>query len=205
MEYARGGDLYSRLTRGQPYPFDKTLHVFSQLCNAVQYAHEQGVIHRDLKPHNILIRQLPDGSEQIVLGDFGMAVEIDATHHTYADGGTPLYMAPEQFLGHAEAASDIFALGVILYQLTTGQFPFRYVSPYHQAVSEDIPIAPSTLNPKLPKALDSVILTALTKVPTQRFSSAALFEKSIRVAVTPPPVSLSRPHYIDNVRLFLIY
>ncbi|HLZ81368.1 MAG TPA: serine/threonine-protein kinase, partial [Ktedonobacteraceae bacterium] len=115
MEYARGGDLQRRLTLARPYPLSETLRIFGQLCNAVQYAHEQGVIHRDLKPLNILFRLQPDGSEQVVLSDFGLSVHVDATHHTFSQAGTLEYMAPEQFRGHVEPASDIFALGVILF------------------------------------------------------------------------------------------
>ena len=126
MEYVTGGDLHKRLKPGQPYPLAETLRIFAQLCSAVQYAHERNVIHRDLKPLNILFRRLPDGSEQVVLSDFGLAVQVDATHHTFAHGGTLAYMAPEQFRGQAIRASDIFALGVILYQLCTGKLPFRH-------------------------------------------------------------------------------
>lgn len=125
MEYARGGDLQWRLIFGRPYPLGKSLRIFGQLCNAVQYAHEHGIIHRDLKPLNILFRQLPNGTEQVVLSDFGLSINVDATHHTFSQAGTLEYMAPKQFRGIMEPASDIFALGVILYQLCTGQVPFH--------------------------------------------------------------------------------
>jgi serine/threonine protein kinase len=162
MEYAKGGDLQERLTSGQPYPFAETLSIFAQLCSAVQYAHEHNVIHRDLKPLNILFRRLADGSEQVVLSDFGLAVQVDATHHTFAHGGTLAYMAPEQFQGKAKPASDIFALGVILYQLSTGKLPFRRsLQDFGRADPLEIPPRPSTLNEALPKALDDVILTAM--------------------------------------------
>src|SRR5579872_82319 len=82
MEYARGGDLHKRLAHGEPYSFEQALIVFAQVCEAVQYAHDHGIIHRDIKPLNILFRRLPDGAEEAVLSDFGLAVAIDATHHT---------------------------------------------------------------------------------------------------------------------------
>ncbi len=116
MEYVPGTDLSKRLRPEQPYPFGETLRIFAQLCSAVQYAHEQGIIHRDLKPHNILLRNLPDGSIHAILSDFGLAVRVDATHHTFAEGGSLSYMAPEQFRGKSTQASDIFALGVILFR-----------------------------------------------------------------------------------------
>jgi serine/threonine protein kinase len=176
MEYAQGGDLHKRLTPGEPYPFAATLDLFVQLCSAVAYAHEHGIIHRDLKPLNILFRKLPGGGEQVVLSDFGMAVEIDATHHTFADGGTPLYMAPEQRQGRAQPASDIFALGVIFYQLCTGRLPFR-------SDRSTAPVLPSIFVPTLPPALDNVILKALAPDPALRFSTASDFWDAIQAVI----------------------
>ncbi|HZR44962.1 MAG TPA: serine/threonine-protein kinase, partial [Ktedonobacteraceae bacterium] len=186
MEYAQGGDLHKRLHAGQPYPLNETLHVFSQICSAVAYAHDQGIIHRDIKPLNVLFRVLHDGSEQAVLSDFGLAVEVDATHFTFAGGGTLPYMAPEQLLGNAQPASDIFALGVMLYQLCTGRLPFRRTLQDLHRIGTGLdhePPAPSSLNPMLPPALDDVILTALAQDPAQRFTHADLLWQSMLAAV----------------------
>ncbi len=188
MEYVPGTDLSKRLRPEQPYPFGETLRIFAQLCSAVQYAHEQGIIHRDLKPHNILLRNLPDGSIHAILSDFGLAVRVDATHHTFAEGGSLSYMAPEQFRGKSTQASDIFALGVILYQLCTGKLPFHQSLSTHNRIVIEGPSRPSSINPSLPKALDDVILIALSEDQTKRFASASLFWESVRIAVTPPPV-----------------
>jgi serine/threonine protein kinase len=183
MEYAQGGDLHKRLTPGEPYPFAATLDLFAQLCSAVAYAHEHGVIHRDLKPLNILFRRLPGGSEQVVLSDFGLAVEADATHHTFAHGGTLLYMAPEQFRGHALPASDIFALGVIFYQLCTGQLPFRRNLQELHRLNSAVPTPPSFIVPALPEALDDVVLTALAADPEQRYPGANALWEAIHAVV----------------------
>ena len=177
MEYAAGGDLHKRLRPGQPYPLKEILTLAPQLCSAVAYAHTQGVIHRDLKPLNILFRVLPNGSEQAVLSDFGLAVEVNATHHTFPSGGTLPYMAPEQFRGGTLPQSDIFALGVILYQLCTGRLPFRRTL---FEVGRDLarqqqltpPPRPSSLQPHLSPDLDAVILRALAHDPTQRYPDA---------------------------------
>ena len=178
-EYVQGGDLKQRLTRGQPYLPSQTLSIFSQLCKAIQYAHEQNVIHRDLKPSNVLFRRLPNGTEQAVLSDFGLAVSIDASHFTFPEGGTPAYMSPEQWRGQAQKASDIFALGVIFYQLCTGYLPFQFTpSPLIP------PTRPSKFNPALPSALDEVIFTALAEDPTRRFTTARQFWKQVRSAVS---------------------
>ncbi|HEY4383276.1 MAG TPA: protein kinase, partial [Ktedonobacteraceae bacterium] len=171
MEYAQSGDLYHRLRKGQPYPLLDTLVLFSQLCSAVAYAHAHGLIHRDLKPQNILFRRLSDGSEQALLSDFGLAVEVSATHHTFAHGGTLPYMAPEQLRGQPIPSSDLFSLGVILYQLCTGRLPFqRTLQDLHRPLP--YPPLPTVLNPELPAALDAVILRALADEPAQRYATA---------------------------------
>lgn len=176
MEYAQGGDLQKRLTTGQPYPLATTLDIFAQLCSAVAYAHEQGVIHRDLKPLNILFRSLPDEPDEVVLSDFGLAVEMSATHHTFARGGTLPYMAPEQLQCHVEAASDIFALGVILYQLCTGRLPFRRtLQDLRRSDAFSPPILPSRIAPNLPPSLDDAILIALAEKPADRYANASQF------------------------------
>lgn len=190
MEYAQGGDLQKRLTNGQPYPLAATLDTFAQLCSAVAYAHEHGVIHRDLKPLNTLFRVLPDGSEQVVLSDFGLAVEMDATHHSFARGGTLPYMAPEQLQGHVEAASDIFALGVILYQLCTGRLPFRRsLQDLRRPDAFALPPAPSSIEPTLPESLDDAILTALIEDPAARFADANQFWDAVHASIPALPTS----------------
>lgn len=183
MECAQGGDLQRRLPTGEPYHFEAALAIFAQIGSAVQYAHEQGVIHRDIKPHNILFRTLPTGGEQAVLSDFGLAVEMSATHHTFASGGTLAYMAPEQFRGQAQAASDTFALAVVLYQLLTGILPFRRsLSDLVTIDTPPRPVAPSRLNPAVPPALDDVIYTALASDPADRQASAGLFVELVQRA-----------------------
>ncbi len=174
MEYAESGDLKQRLRMGKPYPFENAIRLFAELCAAVQYAHERGIIHRDLKPGNILFRRLPDGSEQAVLSDFGLAVDMNASQMSLPYAGTPAYMAPEQREGDAEPASDIYALGVILYQLCTGWLP-----------SQKNSRLPGELHQALPKALDKVILKALAKDPAKRYASVALFSQAVLKAVTP--------------------
>src|SRR5450755_2599094 len=186
MEYAQGGDLQKRMTSGQPYPLAETLEIFAQLCSAVAYAHAHGIIHRDLKPLNILFRALPNGGEQVVLSDFGLAVEMDATHHTFARGGTLPYMAPEQLLkGRVEAASDIFALGVILYQLCTGHLPFRRtLLDLRRADAFALPAPPSSFEPDLPAALDEAILTALNEDPAARYPDAEQFWHAVQESIS---------------------
>lgn len=184
MEYAAGGDLQKRMTPSEPYySISAAFTIFRQICGAVQYAHKHGIIHRDIKPLNILFRKPRTGSEEAVLSDFGLAVQIEASHHTFAEAGSFSYMAPEQFRGQAEPASDIFALGVTLYQLLTGELPFqREMQHFDQifAGKEPEPLPPSQLNPTLPRILDDITLQALDSDPAYRYRSAAEFWNVIR-------------------------
>jgi serine/threonine protein kinase len=201
MEYARGGDLQRRLTLARPYPLGETLRIFGQLCSAVHYAHEHGVIHRDLKPLNILFRLQPNGTEQVVLSDFGLSVHVDATHHTFSLAGTLEYMAPEQFRGHVEPASDIFALGVILYQLCTGKVPFhRSLADLKHISGQGLPPRPSSISPALPSALDDVMMKAFAEDPLERYQSAADFWQSVRKAVLNQPQQAAFGLGIDTGR-----
>ncbi|MBE3561034.1 MAG: protein kinase, partial [Ktedonobacteraceae bacterium] len=193
MEYAQGGDLRRRLRPGMPYPLAESLRIFEQLCIAVSYAHERRIVHRDLKPHNILFRRLPDGSEQVALSDFGLAVELDASHISVTRAGTLAYMAPEQLRGHVLPASDIFALGVIFYQLCTGHLPFRRL-PDDLRIPPPFTLPPlaSTRNPFLPTTLDDVIFTALAEQPADRFPTAAHLWDAIQAALPDDSTSLMR-------------
>jgi serine/threonine protein kinase len=200
MEYANGGDLQKRLIPGKPYSLRSTFTIVRQLCDAVGYAHKHGIIHRDLKPLNVLFRQPRTGPEEVVLSDFGLAVQVDASHHTFAQAGTLSYMAPEQFDGQAEPASDIFALGVVLYQLSTGEMPFRRSLQdlsFLDMEQETPPPSPSAINPALPRKLDGVILHALEPFPAARYRSAEEFWNAIafvlRQTILPSEKKPSRP------------
>jgi serine/threonine-protein kinase len=197
MEYAEGGDLQKRLNPGRPHPLSAILSIFPQLCSAISHAHEHGIIHRNLKPSNVLFRILPDDTEQVVVSDFGLAVEVDAAHYTYARGSTLPYMAPEQLRGQPLPASDIIALGVILYQLCTGRLPFRRTL-LDLRPDEPLkpPLSPSLLQPLLPRELDEVIFTALADDSKQRFSDATQFWESAHTALLSPPVRASHIHQI---------
>ena len=186
MEYARGGDLHKRLKPNLPYDLQETFVIFAQICSAVAYAHEQHIIHRDLKPLNILFRKLENGTEQAVLSDFGLAVDVGATHFTFAGGGTLPYMAPEQLRRRARAVSDIFALGVILYQLLTGHLPFlRTIQNLH--LPQVMPRPASQLNPQVPTALDDVIFKALSEDPALRYPDASSLWQAVYAVILATP------------------
>jgi hypothetical protein len=161
----------------------------AKLADALGYAHGRGVVHRDVKPSNILLRggRLDDP----VLTDFGVARMVETTVATAAGTmlGTPAYMAPEQGEGKpGDERSDIYALGVILYELLTGRPPFEADSPYAVILKHihTPPPLPRSLRPDLPPALEAVTLRALEKDPSARYPSAAAFAAALRAGLAQP-------------------
>jgi hypothetical protein len=173
MPLVREGTLRDLLRdHSEPLPPSKAIPLFTQLCNAVQYAHTQGIIHRDIKPQNVLLQQ----GTHVLLGDFGIARDSAESHLTGAGAGigTVEYMAPEQALGQGDVRSDIYSLGVVLYQMLTGMVPYSGSTPLQvlmRQTNEALP-DPRTLNPSLPPRLVQILQTALAKDPNTRFQSA---------------------------------
>ena len=195
MEYMEGGSLRSRLA-GRPQPPAEAAKLVETLARAVHHAHGRGVVHRDLKPGNILLGA--DGSPRIA--DFGLAKLLDASGGT-GEGvvmGTASYMAPEQAEGnsrHAGAAVDIWALGALLYEMLTGRPPFRgdTVTATIAQVLTAKPAPPSRLNPQTPPELDAICLRCLQKDPARRYpTAAALADDLARFPAGRPPAPAPR-------------
>ena len=171
MELVEGESLGQKLAKKYPFSLQETIYIFGQVCGAMDYAHKQGIVHRDLKPSNILIRK--DSSVKIV--DFGIARALGTTitgdHKTL---GTPAYMSPEQITGRkVDSRSDIFSLGIILYQMLTGERPFAgeiTSTIIYRIINED-PIPPRKINLQVPSAFNHIILKALKKDPAERYQS----------------------------------
>ena len=172
MEYVDGEDLASLLRRIGRLPQDKALELSRQLCAGLAAAHDRGVLHRDLKPANVMV----DGRGRARIMDFGLAVAVAETGTAAEIGGTPAYMAPEQFTGKgASVRTDVYALGLVLYELYTGKraFDAGSVADYRRKHSEDPPTSPSVLVAGMDAAVERAILRCLEKDPGQRPSSAA--------------------------------
>ncbi len=172
MEYVDGEDLASLLKRIGRLPTQKALDISHELCAGLAAAHDQGIVHRDLKPANIMI----DGRGQARIMDFGLAVSRREVAESQEPAGTPSYMAPEQWAGQgASVKSDIYSLGLVLYELFTGHRPFEAATPvdFHKMQSTESPLPPSTYAPHIDPAVENAILRCLARNPDSRPASAA--------------------------------
>jgi len=192
MDYVAGQNLKKKMLDGPLAPLKATEYV-TAIAVALQSAHEQGVLHRDLKPANIMI----DQSDQPRITDFGLAKIIgqdSGLTHTGAVMGSPSYMAPEQAEGRLHAvgpASDVYALGAILYELLTGRAPFQgpsLANTINQVVHQP-PIAPRSLNPQIPVDLETICLKCLEKHSAGRYASAAELADDLQRFANRQPIS----------------
>ncbi|MHB0874526.1 MAG: serine/threonine-protein kinase [Anaerolineae bacterium] len=181
MDYVAGSTLRSRLAEaGGPLPLSEVTRIMRQVGSALQYAHNEGFIHRDIKPGNIMLRE--DGSA--LLSDFGIARAAEAATMTQGSLGTPAYMSPEQILGRPpDPRTDVYALGVVLYEMLTGRRPFLGDSGTGTSTTERVrdehlhrdPPDPRLLNPALPPALSTMVTKAMAKDPAERWQSVDEF------------------------------
>jgi len=201
MQLVNGGTLKHRMDQlqreGKVMDSAEVIPIFTQLADALAYAHEQNIIHRDIKPVNVLM----DRSGRPILSDFGIAKVLASTQMNLtrpgAGVGTPEYMSPEQCQGGAvDGRADIYALGVMLFEAQTGRTPFQgdnYPALAHSHIYE-APPRPSSINATIHPAIEQVILTALMKNPQQRYQKAFDMVEALKRVLTasPPPISYYR-------------
>ncbi len=184
MEFIQGEDLKHHLDHGEVYTLEQTLGIMNDLLSALDYAHRQNIVHRDIKPANLLM----EASGRAKLTDFGVARIQDSGDATRTQGsmvGTLKYMSPEQVQGQPiDSRTDLFAAGVVLYQLLTGRRPFDGGSDFDiiQQIVGKPHLAPSVINPLLPPALDAVVARSLAKSRNDRFASAQEFNLALQAA-----------------------
>jgi serine/threonine-protein kinase len=183
MEFVKGRELRDFFEKGERFPLGEVLRIMSEILEAMDHAHANGVVHRDMKPANLIL--LENG--RVKVADFGIArIEASELTQTGTVMGTPSYMSPEQFMGQpVDGRSDLFSCGVILYQLLTGEKPFTGESTttiMYKVLRED-PVPPTELNLSLPPALDALMKKALAKPPAQRFQNGKAFAQALREAL----------------------
>src|ERR1051326_2066032 len=180
MPLVREGTLRDLLAKHRgPLSLEEAAPLFVPLCDAVQYAHQEDIIHRDIKPQNILLQRYT----HVLLTDFGIARDRFDTHMTTTGVGlgSVEYMAPEQAEGRADARSDIYSLGIVLYQLLTGVTPFSSEMPLEVLVTKASEPAPDPrcYNPHLPAEIADILQMALAKAPYRRFEAAGALAEAV--------------------------
>jgi serine/threonine protein kinase len=181
MEYIEGPELRTLLLPGRPLPIARALSIAAQVAEGLAYAHERGVVHRDIKPANIMVPE----SGPVKITDFGIARMRSSNVQTQTGMmmGSPKYMSPEQVIGkRADHRSDVFSLGVILYEMLTGAAPFtgESVNAVMYQIVNFVPPAPSAINPAAPAALDLIVGRMIAKALDERFQSAAEIARGLR-------------------------
>ena len=200
MEYFYGTTLKEHIRHGGSLSMMESYNIASQICDGLEEAHKQGVIHRDLKSQNIIIA--PSGHLKII--DFGLAhsAHLQGMTATGLIMGTPEYMAPEQVAGkRVDERADIYALGIILYELFTGKVPFSGDSAIAVGFMQmkDPPRPPREINPQVPEEIETVILKCLQKEPAARFASVSQLKNALEKAVRSPGVESQLS--VSNVRV----
>src|SRR4249919_1558239 len=183
MPFIEGETLRARLTREKQLPVDDTIRLTKEVASALEFAHKRGIVHRDIKPENILLQ---DG--QALVADFGIALAVQQAGgsrmtQTGMSLGTPAYMSPEQAMGERElgARSDVYALGAMTYEMLTGEPPFTGLNS-QATVAKVLTESPRPMRParpSVPPAVEHAVLTALQKLPADRYGSAKDFADAL--------------------------
>ena len=183
MEYVQGETLENLIATEGALEINRALDFTCQICNAVDHAHRQGVIHRDLRPANVLVSD----NDVLKVADFGTSRFLEIAAHGTTVIGSPPYMAPEQFHGKAVFASDLYSLGVTMYQMLTGTLPYDTPAPsdLDRLMSGELVTAPRVRNPAIPKAISDIVLRAMAPDVTNRYQRASDLLDDLLAARTP--------------------
>ena len=184
MEFVPGETLEAIIARDGALDVAQALDYTCQICNAVDHAHRQGVLHRDLRPSNVLVAE----RGMLKVADFGTSRFLEIAAHGTTVIGSPPYMAPEQFQGKAVFASDIYSLGVTMYQMLTGDLPYDSPSPadLDRLMRGDMVTPPRLKNPKVPKAINDIVLKAMAPEIHHRYQRASELLDDVLAARASP-------------------
>jgi len=195
MEYVPGETLENIIGNHGALDLTRALDFTCQICNAVDHAHRQGVIHRDLRPANVLVSD----NDMLKVADFGTSRFLEIAAHGTTVIGSPPYMAPEQFHGKAVFASDLYSLGVTMYQMLTGSLPYDTPAPsdIDKLMSGELVSPPRLRNPAIPKVISDIVMKAMAPETGARYQRASDLLEDVLAARnrsrTPPPRQIPRP------------
>ena len=199
MEFVEGRTLKEVVLEKGLAPPDAAIDITLQILRAARYAHKSGIVHRDIKPHNVLI----DQEGRVRVADFGIArAGTSDMTETGSIMGTAQYISPEQAQGRpVDARSDLYSIGVVLYELLTGRVPFDAESPVTVALMQvnEPPIPPMEIKPDIPPALDAIVMRAIEKDPARRFADADEFIAALESARQAPQQVIAPPPVVEEV------
>ena len=185
MEYVQGETLEQIIAREGALDLTRALDLTCQMCNAVDHAHRAGVLHRDLRPGNMLVSE----NGLLKVTDFGTSRFLEIAAHGTTVIGSPPYMAPEQFQGKAVFASDVYSMGVTMYEMLTGSLPYQTPAPadLERLMRGELVQPPRLKNAKIPKAINDIVMRALAPDLTARYARAADLLNDVLAAREPAP------------------
>ncbi|MFH1784343.1 MAG: serine/threonine-protein kinase [bacterium] len=180
MEYVNGPELTKLIKNKGPLPLKQILKIAIQVCDALEYIHQHQIIHHDIKPDNIMLTR----DDDVKILDFGLAYAEKLKEEVWADlisvGGTPVYMAPEQLQGVNDIRSDLYSLGIMMYEMATGKLPFRGdIQSLKHAHLTQTAVSPRVFNPQISIGLEDVIKKAMVKKPSERYQNAFEMRRDI--------------------------
>src|SRR5262245_31773632 len=190
MEYVKGETLEHIITREGALDLPQALDFTCQMCNAVDHAHRAGILHRDLRPGNMLLTE----TGMLKVTDFGTSRFLEIAAHGTTVIGSPPYMAPEQFLGKAVFASDVYSIGVTMYQMLTGALPYGTPAPsdIERLMRGELVSSPRLKNTRIPRAINDIVMKALEPELTLRYQRASELLADVLDAREPAPRKASR-------------
>jgi serine/threonine protein kinase/beta-lactam-binding protein with PASTA domain len=199
MEYVDGVTLKAYIKEFAPVPPENSVYILKQIASAIEHAHQHGIVHRDIKPQNILI----DENDRVKVTDFGIALATTGATITYTNSiiGSAHYLSPEQAKGSvATIKSDIYAFGIVMYEMLTGQLPFPGESPVTVALKHlsEPYVLPRDINPSIPQSLENIIIRALAKNPEDRYDTIGDVYDDLSTALDPSRIDEPRIQLLDD-------